>query len=109
VFEASNGRKALELLEREPGIGAVLTDLAMPEIGGRELARRIREQWSNLPVVFMTGYTDDIVSRRGLLDDGVPFLKKPLSPDTITQKMQEVMGAISEDVASRNQGLSVDA
>jgi two-component system, cell cycle sensor histidine kinase and response regulator CckA len=100
VYEASNGRKALELVEQEPGINAVLTDLAMPEMGGRELARRIREQWPHLPVVFMTGYTDDIVSRRGLLDDGVPFLEKPLSPDTITRKMQEVLGATSEDAAS---------
>ena len=76
-----------------------MTDLAMPEIGERELARRLREQWPDLPVVFMTGYTDDIVSRRGLLDEGVPFLEKPLSPDTITRKMQEVLGATSGDVA----------
>jgi two-component system, cell cycle sensor histidine kinase and response regulator CckA len=100
VYEASNGRKALELMERETGIDGVLTDLAMPEMGGRELARRLREQWPHLPVVFMTGYTDDIVSRRGLLDEGVPFLEKPLSPDTITRKMQEVLGAASEDAAS---------
>lgn len=100
VFEASNGREALELMEREPGIGAILTDLAMPEMGGRELARRLRQQWPHLPVVFMTGYTDDIVSGRGLLDEGVPFLEKPLSPDTITRKMQEVLGAASKDAAS---------
>jgi two-component system, cell cycle sensor histidine kinase and response regulator CckA len=100
VLEASNGRKALELVEREPSIDAVLTDLAMPEMGGRELARRLREERPELPVVFMTGYTDDIVSRRGLLDEGVPFLEKPLSPDIITRKMQEVLGATSGDAAS---------
>jgi two-component system, cell cycle sensor histidine kinase and response regulator CckA len=100
VFEANNGRKALELMERESGIDAVLTDLAMPELGGRELARRLRERRPELPIVFMTGYTDDIVSRRGLLGAGVPFLEKPLSPDTIVRKMREVLSGRTEDGSS---------
>jgi two-component system, cell cycle sensor histidine kinase and response regulator CckA len=100
VFEANNGRKALELMERESGIDAVLTDLAMPELGGRELARRLRERRPELPIVFMTGYTDDIVSRRGLLGAGVPLLEKPLSPDTIVRKMREVLSGRTEDGSS---------
>jgi two-component system cell cycle sensor histidine kinase/response regulator CckA len=100
VFEANNGRKALELMEQESGIDAVLTDLAMPELGGSELARRLRERRPELPIVFMTGYTDDIVSRRGLLDTDVPFLEKPLSPDTIVRKMREVLSGRIEDGSS---------
>jgi nitrogen-specific signal transduction histidine kinase/CheY-like chemotaxis protein len=96
VVEASNGRKAIELVESEARIDAVLTDLAMPEIGGRDLARRLRTQRPTLPVVFMTGYTDDVVTSRGLLDSGVPFLEKPLSPDTIVRTMREVIAASRE-------------
>jgi PAS domain S-box-containing protein len=97
VLEAANGKAALELLANDGAVDAVLSDLAMPEMGGRELARRLRAQRPGLPVVFMSGYTDDIVSRRGLLDDGVPFLEKPLSPDTIVRKMREVVSARSAD------------
>jgi PAS domain S-box-containing protein len=99
VLEASNGRKAIELVESEARIDAVLTDLAMPEIGGRDLARRLRTQRPTLPVVFMTGYTDDVVTSRGLLDSGVPFLEKPLSPDTIVRTMREVVAASREGVS----------
>jgi CheY-like chemotaxis protein len=104
VVEASNGRKAIELVESEARIDAVLTDLAMPEIGGRDLARRLRTQRPTLPVVFMTGYTDDVVTSRGLLDrglldSGVPFLEKPLSPDTIVRTMREVIAASREGVS----------
>jgi two-component system cell cycle sensor histidine kinase/response regulator CckA len=69
-----------------------LTDLAMPEIGGRELARRLQETRPELPVVFMSGYTDDVVIRRGLLDQGVPFLEKPLAPEALTRTMRKVLG-----------------
>jgi two-component system, cell cycle sensor histidine kinase and response regulator CckA len=93
VLEANNGRQAIDLISREPGMDAVLTDLAMPEIGGRELARLLQEQQPGLPIVFMTGYTDDIVTRRGLLDAGVSFLEKPLAPETIVRTMREVLAA----------------
>ncbi len=91
VVEAANGQTALDLVSRDPGIDAVLTDLAMPGIGGRELARRLRESRPGLPVVFMSGYTDDVVIRRGLLESGVPFLEKPLSPVKLAQKMRQVL------------------
>jgi signal transduction histidine kinase/CheY-like chemotaxis protein len=91
VVAASNGHDALALAGKDAGIDAVLTDLAMPELGGRELARRLRESRPHLPVVFMSGYTDDVVIRRGLLDSGVPFLEKPLSPETLAGKMREIL------------------
>jgi two-component system, cell cycle sensor histidine kinase and response regulator CckA len=69
-----------------------LTDLAMPEIGGRELARRLQQNRPELRVVFMSGYTDDDVMRRGLLEQGVPFLEKPLAPEALTTTMRKVLG-----------------
>jgi two-component system cell cycle sensor histidine kinase/response regulator CckA len=93
VREAANGQDALKLAAREPRLDAVLTDLAMPVIGGRELARRLQEQQPGLRVVFMSGYTDDEVVRRGLLERGVAFLEKPFSPELLTRTLREVVEA----------------
>jgi CheY-like chemotaxis protein len=90
-MEAADGQMALDLVSRGARVDAVLTDLAMPGIGGRELARRLREGRASLPVIFMSGYTDDVVLRRGLLESGVPFLEKPLSPVKLAQKMRQVL------------------
>jgi two-component system, cell cycle sensor histidine kinase and response regulator CckA len=90
VLEAANGREALALASETP-VDAVLTDLAMPELGGRELARRLQEIRPDVPVVFMSGYTDDDVMRRGLLDQGVPFLEKPLSPEMLMRTMRKLL------------------
>ncbi|HEY9013487.1 MAG TPA: response regulator [Gemmatimonadales bacterium] len=91
VREAANGEEALTVAASEPRIDLVLTDLAMPELGGRELARRLRGRWPRLPVVFMSGYTDDEVVRRGLLEHGVPFLEKPFSPESLARKIAEAL------------------
>jgi two-component system, cell cycle sensor histidine kinase and response regulator CckA len=92
VIEAANGHEALAVMQSgSAGVDAVLTDLAMPELGGRQLARRLTEKWPDLPVVFMSGYTEDDVARRGLLDAGVFFLEKPISPEVLTRKMRQVL------------------
>jgi two-component system cell cycle sensor histidine kinase/response regulator CckA len=91
VMQAADGQTALDLVSRGARVDAVLTDLAMPGIGGRELARRLRESRPSLPVVFMSGYTDDVVIHRGLLESGVPFLEKPLSPVKLARKMRQVL------------------
>ncbi|HZN99482.1 MAG TPA: PAS domain S-box protein [Gemmatimonadales bacterium] len=91
VREAANGQEALKLAAREPRLDAVLTDLAMPVIGGRELARRLQTDQPGLPVIFMSGYTDDEVVRRGLLERGVPFLEKPFSPELLARTLREVV------------------
>ncbi|HZI77330.1 MAG TPA: PAS domain S-box protein [Gemmatimonadales bacterium] len=90
VLSAGNGREALAMAD-DNHIDAVLTDLAMPEIGGRELAARLRESRPDLPVVFISGYTDEIMTRRGLLDSGMSFLEKPVAPEVLTRKLREVL------------------
>ena len=93
VLEAANGQIALELVSNQARLDAVLTDLAMPGMGGRELARRLWATRPGLPVVFMSGYTDDVVNRRGLLESGVPFLEKPVSPHVLARKLRQVLDA----------------
>jgi CheY-like chemotaxis protein len=102
VIEAANGEEALAVVQSETThVDAVLTDLAMPELGGRQLAQRLIQEWPDLPVVFMSGYADDDVARRGLLDAGVAFLEKPLSPDVLTRKMRQVLEGAPRNPSTR--------
>jgi len=91
VLEAANGREALALIEEHGSVEAVLTDLAMPELGGQELAQRLSELHPGLPVIFMSGYTDDDLTRRGLLEAGIPYLEKPFSPDALARMVRAVL------------------
>jgi CheY-like chemotaxis protein len=93
VLEAANGQEALDKAAGEIQLDALLTDLAMPGIGGRELARRLRENRPGLPVLFMSGYTDDEVMRRGLLESGATFLEKPFSPELLARKVLQMLEA----------------
>ncbi len=73
VFEAYSGSEALEILQREDGIDLVVTDQAMPKMTGTELAKIIKREWPDIPVLLATGYADRV---RG--DDiGLPKLTKP--------------------------------
>jgi len=92
--EAADGEQALEVLRELPGGAAlVLADLVMPRMDGRELAARLAELRPGVPVLFMSGYTNDEIVRRGLLHPGAPFLQKPFSPETLARKVRELLDA----------------
>jgi two-component system cell cycle sensor histidine kinase/response regulator CckA len=97
VVQASNGAEALELLEHRRLDGAlrlVVTDLAMPLMGGRELARQLAgRQTRPAPVLFISGYTDDEVVRRNLLAHGQEFLSKPFTPDALAARVRRMVDA----------------
>jgi two-component system, cell cycle sensor histidine kinase and response regulator CckA len=95
VLEAADGLQALALVGRHAQIDVVLSDLAMPELGGRELAQRLSEARPGLPVIFMSGYTDDDLVRRGLLETGIPYLEKPFSPEDLTRKIRDVLNSVT--------------
>jgi signal transduction histidine kinase/ActR/RegA family two-component response regulator len=89
VLEAADGQAALELLERPSArVDLVITDVAMPELSGRELADRIQRTRPELPVLFMSGYTDDEMVRRGLIEPNKPFLSKPFTPEILAAKVR---------------------
>jgi signal transduction histidine kinase len=94
VLEAANGHEALNVLEhrREP-IAVILTDLVMPEMGGRELARKVRVVSPMSRVVFMSGYTEDAVLRQNVMEPGSIFLDKPFTFDTLLRKVREALNA----------------
>jgi len=94
VIVASNGREALDLVERQEGpIDLLVTDLIMPQMDGRELAQRLAALRPGLPVLFMSGYTGDTIAQRGVLDPDVAFIEKPFSPEGLARKVREILDA----------------
>lgn len=95
VLEAGNGREALLLSEAHRGeIHLLLTDVVMPKIGGRELADRIRTLRPELRILYMSGFTDDAILRDRVLEDGIPFLQKPFTPEGLARKVREVLDTV---------------
>jgi PAS domain S-box-containing protein len=89
VLEAGDGAEALKIAQRHAGpLHLVLTDVVMPGMGGRELAQRLAPLRPELKLVYMSGYTGDAVVHRGLLDDGLPFLAKPFTPEDLALKVR---------------------
>jgi two-component system, cell cycle sensor histidine kinase and response regulator CckA len=92
IIEASNGEEALRLFEhRGPEIQLVLTDMVMPHMGGRQLGERLRGLRPDLKIIYMSGYTDDVLVRTGALGPGMSFLQKPLRPETLAAKVRETL------------------
>ncbi|MBV8761281.1 MAG: response regulator [Deltaproteobacteria bacterium] len=92
VLEAENGPTALALCEQaKQAIELVLTDVVMPGMSGRELVERLLKIRPDAKILFMSGYTDDTVVHHGVLDQGIAYLQKPLTPDALTRKVREVL------------------
>ena len=96
VLEVANGNQALRaIMERTQPIHLVVSDVVMPEMGGRELGQRMSLVVPGLPVLYMSGYTGEDVVRRGLLEAGSPFLQKPFSTEALGQKVREMLDALA--------------
>ncbi|MBC7901395.1 MAG: PAS domain S-box protein [Saprospiraceae bacterium] len=96
VIEAENGIAALAMYERDnPKIDMLLTDVVMPEMGGRQLAEELQRKMPDLRVLFTSGYTDDAIVRHGILDTGANFIQKPFTPDDLARKVRELLDSPS--------------
>jgi signal transduction histidine kinase/ActR/RegA family two-component response regulator len=93
VLEARNGEEALELVAHWPGkLDLLITDLVMPRMGGRQLAAKLHGSLPTLRVLFLSGYTEDLLQAHEL-DHGAGFLQKPFNPLGLTSKVRSLLDA----------------
>jgi CheY-like chemotaxis protein len=96
VLAAGDGEAALELARDYDGrIDLLLSDLIMPGLGGRETAERLAKLRPETAVLFMSGYTDDAVLRRGVLTGGAAFLEKPFGSDALNRRVRDVLEQVA--------------
>ena len=94
VLSAQHPGEALLLCQTHAGtIDLLLTDVVMPQMSGPELANRLTAGRPGMKVLCMSGYTDDSIVRHGVLESGVAFLQKPITPLSLTTKVREVLDA----------------
>jgi two-component system, cell cycle sensor histidine kinase and response regulator CckA len=92
VVEARHGAEALRIAESgEPPIDLVLTDLVMPEMGGRELVDRLRARQPSLKVLYMSGYSERAVTVDGVMPPATGFMEKPFTIEQLTRRTREIL------------------
>ena len=92
VVSASCGDEALALFEEHhERIGLILMDVIMPNLNGKETYSRISEKHPGVRVIFMSGYTADIIQHKGIVDDGINFIHKPISKRQLLSKIRSVL------------------
>jgi PAS domain S-box-containing protein len=94
ILEVESGTAALRTCEQyRDGIQLMVTDIVLPELGGRELAERARRFCPGLKVLFMSGYSDRSVVSHALLGAGTAFIEKPVTPERLARRVREVLDA----------------
>jgi two-component system, cell cycle sensor histidine kinase and response regulator CckA len=112
VIEAADGAVAMQIAVAHEGvIHLLLTDVIMPGMNGRELAQRVSEIRPNIKVLYMSGYTENVIGHDGMLDAGVRLLQKPFTLRDLKDRVREVLNAspIAPEVAISMSGLSLSS
>ncbi len=92
VLAAASGDEALSLARAHAGaIDLLLSDVVMPGMSGRQVAEQLALLRTGTRVLFMSGYTDNVIAERGVLDPGYAFLSKPFTPDALAKKVRQVL------------------
>jgi PAS domain S-box-containing protein len=102
VLQASSGPDAIALAERyRDTIHLLLSDVVLPLMNGRVLAERLRASRPGIKVLHVSGYTEEMIGQRGLLDKGLSYLQKPFTPEALAAKVRETLsGGGSQCVAA---------
>lgn len=95
VLAADGGAEAIEIIHRHSGsIDLLLTDIMMPGMNGMEVAAKVSQSNPGIPIFFMSGYADQELVNRGLLDPSTHFLQKPFSPQELGRRVREVLDRV---------------
>ena len=92
VILASNGKEALEILKTKKIIPEILvTDLIMPDLDGEELAKEVKKKYPKINIIYTSGYTDNHIVNKGILNKNVNFISKPYTISELSKKIREVL------------------
>ena len=92
VIEAQNAEDAVRLAGRRGSeIHLLLTDVVMPGMSGHDLAKHLTALHTNMRVLYMSGYTYNVIAENGTLEEGLSFLQKPFSPRALAQRVRETL------------------
>ena len=95
VLHASNGAEALLLGDSyKERIDLLLTDVVMPGMNGRQLAERLLTIHPEMVVLYTSGYTEDAIAHHGVIDQGLNFIGKPYTPQTLSKKLRQVLKTV---------------
>ena len=104
VLAASSPKEAWQLAENHAGtISLLLTDVIMPGMNGRDLAKRVRQKYPGVRCLFMSGYTANVIAHHGVLDDDVFFIQKPFSTQELSACVKKVLGHGDDTGQTREQ------
>ncbi len=104
VVEADSADAAINIIEtthNSTQIDLVLTDVIMPGMSGNDMSRHLLAKRPDLPVLYMSGYTDDAIVQHGVLEPGINFIQKPFTPDALAVKVREVLDAKPQSLHHR--------
>ncbi|HEY1205431.1 MAG: response regulator [Bryobacteraceae bacterium] len=101
VLSATDPEEAIRLVEaQEAGIDLLLTDVAMPQLNGRELADRLKAMRRGLRVLYMSGFMKEaLLKYYSISIAGIPFVQKPFTPETLASRVREVLDAPAAEAA----------
>ena len=92
VIEARNGREALEAFAQAPRpVHLLVTDVVMPELGGQELFKLLSVKRPDLRCLYVSGYSESVVTGSGQAGPGTAYLEKPYTPEALLQKVCEIL------------------
>jgi two-component system cell cycle sensor histidine kinase/response regulator CckA len=102
VTALASAKEAIDLAKHndlKPNI--LITDVVMPEMNGRELAEAFSSSYPDLPVLFVSGYSEDILAHHGVLKEGINLLQKPFSASDLASRIHELISPPNHSVKEK--------
>ncbi|MCF7842827.1 MAG: response regulator [Lentisphaeria bacterium] len=92
VLAANSPQEAIKISQSQPdGVHLLMTDVVMPQMNGQDLAKQLISHHPELKILFMSGYTADVIAQRGILGEGMNFIQKPFSRKEIATQVHHVL------------------